>query len=100
MTEVEKAERQARKDKAESMGMDTILKYHDGYIGICKELGISDNRERNATDITMYIINGLKRLYGAKCTTKFDDVIYHYVCKGDMRAVCILVNELLERGVK
>lgn len=99
MTEVERAERQARKDKAESMGMDTILKYHEGYIEICRELDVCSDGQRNALDIALFIINGLKRIYGG-CSTKFEDVVYYYVCKGDMRAVCILVNELLERGVK
>ena len=93
-------ELQSRKEKAESMGVETVLKYHEKYIEICKELDVCSDRQSNATDIAMYIINGLKKLYGGKCTTKFNDVIYHYVCKGDMRAVCILVRELLERSVE
>lgn len=99
MTEIERFELVNRKEKAESMGADTILKYHTGYIDICKKLGVSGDHERNALDIAMYIINGLEKIYGAKCAAKVENVVYYYVCQSDMRAVCILVNELLEKAL-
>lgn len=65
-----------RKEKAESMGLDTIIKYHESYIGICKALGICSNGEYNKTCLTSFIIRGLEAIYGDKYKRGLDDILY------------------------
>ena len=96
LTEVEKAELYARKEKAEKLGKNTLIKYHQEYVSICKTLQPNLTAEESFR-LKSLLLNGIEKVYKDEATEEIKGVLWKYIEKNKLKEACIMIDVLLER---
>ncbi|MBR1442303.1 MAG: hypothetical protein IJ583_02075 [Firmicutes bacterium] len=99
MTEIERLELVNRKEKAESMGRDTVIKYFDSYLDICRK--ITPNVTKHELELFKTLIyRGIGDIYKGDTSDIDMGVIWKYIDCCDWKAVCVAVDIFYEKKWK